>query len=153
MLESALSRKEPVVAEKKKSRKLTVKRVLKMAREDLFSSDSEMQEQFKIVHRILGQYGICIADKSNCDCTSKPTPAEVPADSWLADFLIATLVSFTQSGSLESAANLEDAVTALRLRQCQVALQIVRDTLVLPQPFSSTSSKPLLDPLNNGSFL
>nr|CDS31330.2 hypothetical transcript [Hymenolepis microstoma] len=112
---------------KKKHKKLTLKRVLKMSIEQLFSRDPPMQEQFELVHRIIGTHGVCVVEKPECECLSNQSECDF-REHWLADFLISTLTSFSQSESLEQGLYTEDADAMLVHQQCKAALQIVKVT-------------------------
>lgn len=148
MMDIAIEHPEevPVTKEIKKPKKLTVKRVLKMSIEQLFSRDPQMKEQFKLVHNIFGTHGVCLARKSECECISSPSECEY-SENWLADFLISTLVSFTQSDSLEQEMHVGDADAMLVHQQSKAALQIVKVTFDCSKEGANMT---LLKALNNG---
>ncbi|VDO07572.1 unnamed protein product [Rodentolepis nana] len=130
---------------KKKHKKLTIKRVLKMSIEQLFARDLSMQEQFEVVHRIIGTHGVCVMQKSECECLSECRPECDLRENWLADFLISTLASFTQSESLEQGLYTEDADAMLVHQQCKAALQIVKVAFTCSKDGANVSLVKALD--------
>uniref|UniRef100_A0A5K3EUW4 HEAT repeat-containing protein 1 n=1 Tax=Mesocestoides corti TaxID=53468 RepID=A0A5K3EUW4_MESCO len=115
-------------SEQKQRRKLTVKRILKMTFEDLFSGTMGLRRSFERTHAALGTNGFCVMQKFKKDCCC-PSPVGGTDNSWLSDFLVEIVLRFTRTESVEYEVNEGDAIETLKLHQAKAALQMVSYSL------------------------
>ncbi|KAL5972093.1 HEAT repeat-containing protein 1 [Taenia solium] len=106
-------------------RVLTIRRVLNMTYDDLFSTNPELYKLFETVRAKLGNNGVCVVNHPDGQCPCLKAPATKANDYWLVDFLIGVVLQFTQSSSTKEEAGGDGVTAALKLRQCKVALQTV----------------------------
>lgn len=126
---------------------LTIRRIIKMTYDDLFSNNPELYKLFETVRTKLGNNGVCVVNHPVGQCPCLKAPSTKADDCWLADFLIGVVLQFTQSASIKEEEG--DGVTAaLKLRQCKVALQAVSraidavQSLKLPSRHSPRTHNP-----------